>query len=92
MTASVVPRGFVSEAMSKIVSSVIGAGSGTSRREPYARCRRISSPNPTRTTTPGISPDVTASFAASSTAAKSDWAAATAGESERSRSATCARR
>src|SRR2546429_355574 len=83
MMASVVPRGLVSEAMSKIVSSVIGAGSGTSRRQPYARCRRISSPRPTRTTIPGISPEAIASFAASSTPVKSGaWVAGSGGSSE----------
>jgi hypothetical protein len=34
MTAMVVPTGFVSEAMSKMVSRVIGAGLGIRRREP----------------------------------------------------------
>ena len=71
MTASVVPNGFVSEAMSKTVSGSIGSGCGTRAREPHARCRSTSSPRPTSTTTPGISPEATTSVAAASTPEKS---------------------
>src|SRR5262249_14974373 len=71
MTARVVPKGLVREARSKMVSDVIGTGCGSRRRDPYARCSRMSSPRPTSTTTPGTSPLATASLAASSMPEKS---------------------
>ena len=56
--------------MSKIVSTVMGEDFGRNRRDPYAPWNRMSSPRPTTTTTPGISPLATASAAPSSNPGK----------------------
>src|SRR5689334_1361729 len=80
MIASVVANGFVSDAISKTVSRVIGSGSGTMRREPTARKYSVSSPRPTSTTTPGISVEPTASAMASSMGAKSSGGSAARAE------------
>jgi hypothetical protein len=71
MTAVAVARGFVSDAMSKIVSSVIGSagagdpsnpGSPASVREPYASWKTVLPPCPITTTPPGSFLAAIASF------------------------------
>src|SRR6476620_1736757 len=88
MTAVAVARGFVNDAMSKMVSSVIGSagageslspGSPASLRDPYAWWKTTLPPCPIKTTAPGRRCAATASFMILETAAKSGADAAGGG-------------
>src|SRR5918912_535022 len=88
MTAGAVARIFVSDAMSKSVSSVIGSagagdpsspGSPASLREPYAWWKTICPACPITTTAPGILFAAIASLISLDTVAKSGAGAASGG-------------
>src|SRR5262245_34833912 len=88
MTAVVVARIFVNDAMSKIVSSVIGSagagdpsspGSSASLREPYAWWKTTLPPWPITTTAPGSRCAAIALFISLETVVKSAEGAATGG-------------
>src|SRR6185312_11271175 len=80
MMATAVARHFVNDAMSKIVSSVIGSagagdpsspGSPASLRDPYAWWKTTLPPCPITTTPPGSPPAAIASLISLETVAKS---------------------
>ena len=92
MTAVAVARTFVNDAMSKIVSSVIGSagagdpsspGSPASLREPYACWKTTLPPWPITTTAPGSLCAAIASLISLETAAKSGAGAAVGGTEAR---------
>src|SRR5690348_732614 len=88
MTAVAVARGFVNDAMSKMVSSVIGSagvgdpsrpGSPASLRSPYACLKTTVPPCPIRTTAPGSLCAASASLITLDTGAKSNAGLGAAG-------------
>src|SRR5712691_6338052 len=94
ITLVVVATTLVSDARSKIVSSVIASGAGSTARRPNAPRYTTASPRPTSTTAPGRLPRAIASRTSGSIGAKAAglWAPAPATHAVANATTTAARR